>query len=112
MPLFATAARAATPDPLALAILAAGLLYLCIALLRKRSARKKAAVLQAVPAVPAEEASSPAGEAPVAPGSAGELKLHNVDPRTAAMLMAIVADAQEKPLNQLRFLSIREITGE
>lgn len=46
---------------------------------------------------------------PTAPGSAGELKLYDTDPRTAAMLMAIVADELKAPLNELRFLSIREI---
>ena len=44
------------------------------------------------------------------PGSAGQIKLHNVPDKTAAMLMAIVADKTGKPLNQLRFISIREIT--
>ena len=44
-----------------------------------------------------------------AAGSAGEVKLHDVPDRTAAMLMAIVADKMGKPLNELRFLSIREI---
>ena len=46
----------------------------------------------------------------VAPGAAGSLKLHNVDPKTAAMLMAIVADKMGKPINELRFLSIREVS--
>ena len=46
----------------------------------------------------------------VAPGTAGQLKLYNVDPKTAAMLMAIVADKMGKPINELRFLSIREVT--
>ena len=45
---------------------------------------------------------------PVAPGSAGELKLHDVEPKIAAMLMAIVADKMGKPLNELRFISIKE----
>ena len=44
-----------------------------------------------------------------APGSAGELKLYDTDPRDAAMIMAIVADKMGKPLNELRFRSIREI---
>ena len=48
-------------------------------------------------------------EKPKAPGSAGELKLYNVEPRTAAMLMAIVADKLGKPLNELRFISIKEV---
>ncbi len=46
----------------------------------------------------------------VAPGTAGQLKLYNVEPRTAAMIMAIVADKMGKPINELRFLSIKEVT--
>ena len=53
---------------------------------------------------------APAPEAPAAPGTAGQLKLYNVDPKTAAMLMAIVADKMGKPINELRFLSIKEVT--
>ena len=49
-------------------------------------------------------------DAPLAPGTAGDLKLYNTDPRDAAMIMAIVADELQKPLNELRFISIREIT--
>ena len=45
----------------------------------------------------------------VAPGSAGQVKLHDVEPKTAAMLMAIVADKTGKPLNELRFISIKEV---
>ena len=56
-------------------------------------------------AVPA----APAPEAPAAPGSAGELKLYDTDPKDAAMIMAIVADALGKPINQLRFISIKEV---
>ena len=44
----------------------------------------------------------------VAPGAAGQLKLHDVEPKTAAMLMAIVADKMGKPLNELSFISIKE----
>ena len=56
-------------------------------------------------------APAPVPEAPkaVAPGTAGELKLHDVEPKTAAMLMAIVADKMGKPLNELRFISIKEV---
>jgi len=57
----------------------------------------------AAPAVAVPEAAVPA------PGSAGELKLHDVDLRTAAMLMAIVADKLGKPINELRFKSIKEV---
>ena len=56
-----------------------------------------------VPAAPA---------APPAPGTAGELKLYNTDEKTAAMLMAIVADELKTPLNELRFKSIREVTSD
>lgn len=59
----------------------------------------------AVPAAPA----APAPEAPAAPGSAGVLKLYDTDPRDAAMIMAIVADTLGKPINQLRFISIKEV---
>ena len=48
-------------------------------------------------------------KAEAAPGSAGEIKLHDVPDRTAAMLMAIVAEKTGKPLNELRFRSIREV---
>lgn len=56
-----------------------------------------------------EEAPAPAAEAPTAPGAAGQLKLYNVEPKTAAMVMAIVADKMGKPINELRFLSIKEV---
>ena len=46
---------------------------------------------------------------PEAPGSAGKLKLNGVEPKTAAMVMAIVADKLQKPINELRFLSIKEV---
>ena len=65
----------------------------------------KAAPAPAVPAAPA----APAVEAPKAPGSAGQLKLHDVEPKTAAMIMAIVADKMGKPINELRFISIKEV---
>ena len=65
----------------------------------------------------AAAAAAPAAEAPAAlavsadpaPGSAGKLKLHDVEPKTAAMLMAIVADKMGKPINELRFISIKEV---
>ena len=59
-------------------------------------------------AAPAE-ASSEKPNLPEAAGSAGELKLHDVSERDAAMLMAIVAHKTGKPLNTLRFRSIKEV---
>ena len=64
-------------------------------------------------AAPAPAAAAPvevaAVDAPTAPGSAGKLKLHDVEPKTAAMIMAIVADKMGKPINELRFISIKEV---
>ncbi len=69
-----------------------------------KDAKIKAAAPAAVPAEAVPEAPKP-----TAPGTAGELKLHDVEPKTAAMLMAIVADKMGKPLNELRFISIKEV---
>ena len=66
-----------------------------------KSAISASAPVAAAPAAPAES--------PAAPGSAGQLKLYDVSPKTAAMLMAIVADKMGKPLNELRFISIKEV---
>ena len=98
-----------TPAPTQLdTILTLGLvgllaLVVIIAIIRKAISNKKAACAVV------EEAPAPVVEAPKAPGSAGELKLHSVEPKTAAMLMAIVADKLQKPLNELRFVSIKEV---
>ncbi len=67
---------------------------------RKKAAAPAAAPAAAAPAAPA---------AKNAPGSAGKIALHDVPDKTAAMLMAIVADRTGKPLNRLRFISIREV---
>ena len=67
--------------------------------------KKATAVVPAAEAAPAEE---PVKAAP-APGSAGDLKLYDTDPRDAAMIMAIVADSLGKPINELRFKSIKEV---
>ena len=53
--------------------------------------------------------SAPAVEPEKAPGTAGQLKTYDVPPKTCAMLMAIVADKMGKPLNELRFISIKEV---
>ena len=68
---------------------------------KAKEAAPKAAAPVAAPAAPAAPA--------VAPGTAGQLKLHDVNPKTAAMIMAIVADKMGKPLNELRFISIKEV---
>ena len=59
---------------------------------------------------PAPAAAAPAAKAlPAAPGTAGEVKIYDTDPKDAAMIMAIVADKLQKPLNELRFVSIKEV---
>ena len=68
--------------------------------------QKAAAAVAEVPA--AAPAAAPVSAEP-APGSAGKLKLHDVEPKTAAMLMAIVANKMGKPINELRFISIKEV---
>ena len=68
-------------------------------------AKKAAKAAAAAPAAPVEQEAPK----PVAPGTAGELKLHDVEPKTAAMLMAIVANKMGKPINELRFISIKEV---
>ena len=80
-------------------------LVVIIAVIRKAIANKKAASAPAVEEAPA----APVAEATPAPGSAGGVKLYNVEPKTAAMLMAIVANKLGKPLNELRFISIKEV---
>ena len=72
-----------------------------------KAAAKAAAAKEVLAAVPV--ATAAAAESPAAPGSAGQLKLHDVEPKTAAMIMAIVADTMGKPLNELRFISIKEV---
>ena len=106
---FLSAAAAVTrPEPtqldniLTLALV--GLLALVVLIAVIRRATKKEAAPVVVEAAPA-----PVVEAPKAPGAAGHLKLHNVEPKTAAMVMAIVADKLQKPINELRFISIKEV---
>ena len=76
----------------------------------KKAAEKGAAAVKAASAAPAAAPVAAAAPAPVAaPGSAGQLKLYDVPPKTAAMIMAIVANQMGKPLNELRFISIKEV---
>ena len=108
MPILSAAAeevvtRTPLDTALTLGLVALLALVVIVAVIRKAVINKKAAEVT-VEAAP--EAPTPA---PLAPGSAGELKLHNVEPKTAAMVMAIVADKLGKPLNELHFISIKEV---
>ena len=74
----------------------------------KKKAQMNAAAKATIASVPVATPAAAAAPAE-APGSAGKLKLYDVEPKTAAMLMAIVADTMGKPLNELRFISIKEV---
>ena len=101
----APAPAPAQGDPVALLmVIALGLVVLAM-VLRKRFGKKPATETAEIP----QTAPVPAAPEATAPGTAGKLKLHDVEPRTAAMVMAIVADKLGKPLNELRFISIKEV---
>ena len=95
---------------LMLVVMAMGKIF--IARDAKLAAQKasKEAELAAVPVAPHTkgEIVLPTQTQP-APGTAGQLKLYDVEPKTAAMIMAIVANKMGKPLNELRFISIKEV---
>ena len=84
-------------------------LLMCVVMLMgkimMKNSKKAATAPAAAPA--AEAIPEPVKEK--APGTAGDLKLYNTEPRDAAMIMAIVADSLGKPLNELRFISIKEV---
>ena len=99
MLMLTAAAQNTQPDYVALAMVAALALVVVIMAIRKKMSRKTVS----------EPVAAEAPETAAAPGSAGQIKLHNVEPRTAAMVMAIVAEKTGKPLNELRFISIKEV---
>ena len=80
-----------------------GFIYLLSYVVRKFGSMKKSSN---------DSASTEASMPILAPGSSGSVKLYNVDERTAAMLMAIIADELQTPLNELKFISIKEVTEE
>ena len=73
--------------------------------LRTAKTQKPAPVAEAKPA----EQPAPEVKKEEAKGTAGTILLHDVPEREAAMVMAVVAHRLGKPLNQLRFKSIREV---
>ena len=90
------------PDYIALAMFAVLVIGFVAMYIRK-------CIITNKPAEKAVENPPVVADRPTAPGSAGEIKLYNVEPKTAAMLMAIVADQLGKPINELRFISVREV---
>ena len=85
-------------------------LYCTGAIFKSKDAKAKAAAeAEAKKAAPVEIVAEPKAELPLAPGSAGHVKLFDVPDKEAAMIMAIVADKMQKPLNELHFISIKEV---
>lgn len=85
------------------------LLYITGAYFKSKDAKAKAAKDAEAAVAKSADKTAPAAEKPVAPGSAGHVKLFDVPDKEAAMIMAIVADKMQKPLNELHFISIKEV---
>ena len=102
--LILTAAQNTQPDYVALAMVLVLAVIVVIMAIRKKISMRNPKEVVAVEPVPEVVIPKPS-----APGSAGQVKLHGVEPKTAAMLMAIAANKMNKPLNELRFISIKEV---
>lgn len=88
-------------------------LYIIAAVFKKKDAAAKNAAKIADSAkgsdAKATETAPAKAAVKLAPGSAGHVKLYDVPDKEAAMIMAIVADKMQTPLNELRFISIKEV---
>lgn len=84
-------------------------LMVVVMIMGKVMSAKKTAPAAAPAAAAAAPAPAPKAAPALATGVAGECKLYNVGDREAAMLMAIVANKLGKPLNTLRFKSMKEV---
>ena len=98
----------------AVVLIALAMLAVLVILMGKivGSLEKKPEAVKAAPvAAPKSEVKAiPAGMTTLSESqSKGDINLFEVDDQTAALIMAIVADATETPLNQLYFRSIREV---
>ncbi|MBO7472419.1 MAG: OadG family protein [Ruminococcus sp.] len=85
------------------------LLYCTGAYFKSKNAKEEAAKKAAAEVKAAPVAAEVKADLPLAPGSAGHVKLFDVPDKEAAMIMAIVADKMQKPLNELHFISIKEV---
>ncbi|MBP8593279.1 MAG: OadG family protein [Ruminococcus sp.] len=94
-------------------VLLMAVLYCTGAYFKSKDAKAQAAAKAALENVKKDVEANPLtvtpAEAPKAPGSAGHVKLFDVPDKEAAMIMAIVADKMQKPLNELHFISIKEV---
>ncbi len=85
------------------------LLMLVVMLVGKIMTQKAVEKPVAAVAAPAAAPVPTAPKAPPAPGSAGEVKLYGTSDKDAALIMAIVANRMGRPVNELRFISIKEV---
>lgn len=97
------------PDYIALAMVAVMALAVVIMVIRKHAELQKKAAQTNNTEVTANATVVKTASTATAPGSAGPIKIYDVEPKTAAMVMAIVAEKTGKPLNELRFISIKEV---
>ena len=104
-----TVAEALAYSFLGFAIVFLGLILLMIVIKIMAVVMGTAKKKQPAEAAPAAAPAAPEAPKAVAPGSAGEIKLYDVPDKEAAMIMAIVANQMRKPLNELRFKSIKEV---
>ena len=108
--MYLTAASISVGDASLAAVLGYGVVFLGLILLMiVVTVLGKAMSKKAKKAAPAPVAEAAPAAAAAAPGTAGEVKLFDVPDRTAAMIMAIVAEQTGRPLNELRFKSIQEV---
>ncbi len=84
-------------------------LYCTGAYFKSKDAKANAATEKSAPVIKETPTAAPVAEQKLAPGSAGHVKLYDVPDKEAAMIMAIVADKLQKPLNELHFISIKEV---
>lgn len=94
-------------------VLLMAVLYITGAVFKKKEAKAAAAAKASLENIKKEVEANPLtvtpADQPTAPGSAGHVKLHGVPDKEAAMIMAVVADKMQTPLNELRFISIKEV---
>lgn len=83
------------------------LLYIIAAIFKSRAGKAEKKPTAETVKTPVKAVS-----APLAPGSAGHVKLFDVPDKEAAMVMAVVAYKMQKPLNELRFISIKEVKSD
>ena len=104
------------------ALLGYGVVFLGLVLLlivvtvlgRIMVSRKRTAPAPSAPEQPdlAPDPQAARAALPQAAGTGGQILLNNVPEREAALVMAVVAFRLKKPLNRLRFKSIREVNND